>query len=160
MYSDTGTGATRNKLQQDKNITSEKHINFMYSLILTVMWSPRSLCSWTFASGTVSQFTWQTAAFQTYTVAYFTKLRVKTLLLLSLKIQGPQLRFFQKLNVRHLLRNPVRGTTPNINGQVVFHRKDRMTLWQLGLNKREGPLLTGILYCSLHLTSGWSEALF
>lgn len=53
------------------------------------------------------------------------------------------------------------GTTPNINGQVVIHRKDLMTLWQLGLNKREGPPLTQILYCLLHLTSGliWSFVL-
>lgn len=52
-----------------------------------------------------------------------------------------------------LTQKSCRGTTPNINGQVVFHRKDLMTLWQLGLNKREGSLLTQILYCLLHLTS-------
>lgn len=36
-----------------------------------------------------------------------------------------------------------------------------MTLWQLDLNKREGSLLTQILYCLLHLTSRliWSFVL-
>lgn len=41
--------------------------------------------------------------------------------------KSPSFRFFPKLNVRHLLRNPVEDH-PEINGQAVFHRKDQMTL--------------------------------
>lgn len=72
-----------------------------------------------------------------------------------------QLYVLSRSKCQALTQKSCPATTPNINGQVVFRRKDLMTLWQLGPNKREGPLSTWILYCLLHLTSRliWSFVL-
>ena len=57
------------------------------------------------------------AAFQAYVVAYLTKLKLNTLLLISLNVQVPRLQSLSKTKCQALTQKSCQGTTPNINGE-------------------------------------------